>query len=170
MLFLSSLSFFALGVALVLFGTNQAELARDLALDLEQSGFLGASLALGLGGGVMIGGPLYDRLPRKQLFVVSAALTGVALLAAAPDASYGRIVCVVLLAGICSIRSAKAGLRRFSDSVTCPSASRSSACSARFLPLTAARSRGPRRASAGARAASPLWAAWRSRTWAWRTA
>ena len=101
MLFLSSLSFFALGVALVLFGTNKAELASDLALDLAQSGFLGASLALGLGGGVMIGGPLYDRLPRKQLFVVSAALTGVALLAAAPDASYGRIVCVVLLAGIC---------------------------------------------------------------------
>lgn len=100
MLWLSSVSFLALGVMLVLLGTNQAELARDLALDLEQSGFLGASLALGLGVGVIAGGPLYDRVPRRPLFAGSAALTGLALLSAAPGASYTHIVCLVLAMGV----------------------------------------------------------------------
>jgi fucose permease len=102
MLALGSISFFALGILLVMLGTHQAALARDLGLDLEQSGFLGASLALGLGAGVILGGPLYDRLPRRSLLLGSLALTGVLLLSAAPDAGYSRMVALVLAAGLTS--------------------------------------------------------------------
>jgi len=100
MLALGSISFFAFGVMLVMLGANQAELARDLALDLEQSGFLGASLALGLGAGVILGGPLYDRLPHRLLFTASVGVTGLMLLLAAPGAGYVGTVALVLAIGV----------------------------------------------------------------------
>jgi predicted MFS family arabinose efflux permease len=62
-------AFLLFGVMLVLVGANQAELARDLELDLAGSGLLVSLLSVGLGVGVLGAGPLVDRLPRRPLFV-----------------------------------------------------------------------------------------------------
>ena len=99
MLALGSAAFFALGIVLVLVGANQAAMARDLSMDLAASGFLGASLALGLGVGVTSSGPLVDRFPRRPLFVGACLLTAVALLTAQAGMSYARAVVHVAAIG-----------------------------------------------------------------------
>jgi MFS family permease len=62
-------AFLAFGAVLVLLGANQASLAAELGLDLARSGLLASALAAGLGAGVVIAGPLFDRYPRRPLFV-----------------------------------------------------------------------------------------------------
>ena len=69
----------AFGVCLVLVGANQADLQRDLSLDLAQTGLLGSVLAGGLGVGIVAGGPLFDRYPRRPLFVGCMLIAGAAL-------------------------------------------------------------------------------------------
>jgi len=96
---LGSAAFFALGIVLVLVGANQAAMARDLSMDLAASGFLGATLALGLGVGVTSAGPLVDRFPRRPLFVGACLLTAVALLTAETGMSYARAVVHVAAIG-----------------------------------------------------------------------
>jgi fucose permease len=100
MLVLSAASFFVLGIALVILGVHQAELARALALDLTQSGLLGAMLALGLGIGVVAAGPLADRLARKPMFVVSCGVAGALLLVFAPPRSYAWSLVLITFIGI----------------------------------------------------------------------
>jgi len=73
-------AFLLFGVMLVLVGANQAELARDLELDLAGSGLLVSLLSVGLGVGVLGAGPLVDRVPRRPLFVASALVAAAALL------------------------------------------------------------------------------------------
>jgi fucose permease len=97
---LGSAAFFVLGIVLVLLGANQAAMARDLSMDLAASGFLGASLALGLGVGVTSAGPLVDRFPRRPLFVCACLLTAAALLTADAGMSYARAVVHVTLIGV----------------------------------------------------------------------
>ncbi len=80
MLALGFAAFLLFGIVLVLVGANQAELARDLHLDLAGSGLLASLLAVGLGVGVLGGGPLVDRFPRRPLFVASSLLAAAALL------------------------------------------------------------------------------------------
>jgi fucose permease len=92
-------SFFTLGVILVLLGVDQAEMARDLSLNLADSGFLGAVLALGMGVGVTSAGPLMDRLPGRPLFVGACLLTSIALFSVRTDMSYARTVVHVALIG-----------------------------------------------------------------------
>jgi fucose permease len=99
-LILSLTSFFTFGVVLVLLGVNQAEMARDLSLDLAASGLLGAAMALGLGVGVTCAGPLVDRLPGRRLFVAACLLTSVALWTVQPSMSYARTLTHVVLIGI----------------------------------------------------------------------
>jgi fucose permease len=92
-------AFLAFGVVLVLVGANQASLAGDLSLDLARSGLLASSLALGLGAGVVIAGPLFDRYPRRPLFVGSALLAAAALLGVEREMSYARWLAHVAFAG-----------------------------------------------------------------------
>src|SRR5262245_10242384 len=72
---------------LVLVGASQAELARDVDLDLAGSSLLASFLAIGLGLGVAGAGPLVDRLPRRPLFVASSLAAAAALLSV--DVSMG---------------------------------------------------------------------------------
>jgi fucose permease len=80
LLLLGFASFFVFGVALVLVGANQADLARDLGLDLARSGLLVSALALGIGVGVVGAGPAVDRRARRPLFVGASLLAALALL------------------------------------------------------------------------------------------
>ncbi len=80
MLPLAFAAFLLFGVMLVLVGANQAELARDLGIDLAGSGLLVSLLSVGLGVGVLGAGPIVDRLPRRPLFVAASLVAGAALL------------------------------------------------------------------------------------------
>jgi len=83
-------AFLAFGAVLVLLGANQASLAAELGLDLARSGLLASALALGLGAGVVIAGPLFDRYPRRPLFVGSLLLSAAALISVDRDMTYAR--------------------------------------------------------------------------------
>jgi MFS family permease len=100
MLYLGISTFFAFGIVLVLLGASQAEIARDLGLDLAGSGLLGAALAVGIGAGVLVGGPVCDKLPRKPLYMAAAGLSGAALLAIGPGLSFAVIVGLLFLLGL----------------------------------------------------------------------
>jgi fucose permease len=92
-------AFLAFGMVLVLLGANEASLAAELQLDLAQSGLLASALALGLGAGVVIAGPLFDRYPRRPLFVGSALLAAAALLGVGREMSYARWLAHAAAAG-----------------------------------------------------------------------
>jgi fucose permease len=90
----------AFGVVLVLVGANQGDMARELDLDLTRTGLLASALALGLGTGVVGAGPLYDRLPRRPLFVLAMLLAGAALLSVTPAMSFPRWLLHLALTGV----------------------------------------------------------------------
>jgi fucose permease len=92
-------AFLAFGVVLVLIGANQASLVEELGLDLARSGLLASALALGLGAGVVIAGPLFDRYPRRPLFVGSALIAAAALIGVAREMSYARWLVHAAFAG-----------------------------------------------------------------------
>jgi fucose permease len=93
-------SFLAFGLVLVLVGANQAQLERDLSLSLAQSGLLSSALAIGLGVGVIGAGPLFDRFPRRPLFVGSLLLAAAALLLAERDMGFERWLAHLAVAGV----------------------------------------------------------------------
>ncbi|MDH3212667.1 MAG: MFS transporter [Myxococcales bacterium] len=97
---LSFSAFLAFGVLLVLVGANQADLARDLDLDLARSGLLVSALALGIGIGVVGAGPIFDRHARRPLFVAAALLVAIPLLAVDASIGFGRALVHLLLAGV----------------------------------------------------------------------
>lgn len=91
-------TFVAFGVVLVIVGANQVDLATDLDLDLAASGMLAASLSLGIGAGVLLSGPLVDRVPRRPLFLAASAGATAALLAVSAEMSFARaLVCLAAL-------------------------------------------------------------------------
>ena len=92
-------AFLAFGAVLVLVGANQTSLAAELGLDLARSGLLASALALGLGAGVVVAGPLFDRYPRRPLFVGSALLAAAALLGVQREMSYPRWLAHAAAAG-----------------------------------------------------------------------
>jgi fucose permease len=77
----AALAFLVFGAALVLPGSAQPALEGALGLDLAASGLVASALSLGLGLGVVAGGPLADRSPRRPVFVGAAALAACAALA-----------------------------------------------------------------------------------------
>jgi FHS family glucose/mannose:H+ symporter-like MFS transporter len=81
-------SFLAFGVVLVLPGAHQADLARALGLDLARTGLLASALAAGIGVGVVLAGPLFDRFPRRPLFVASLYIAAAALLTVRAQMSF----------------------------------------------------------------------------------
>lgn len=85
-------SFLAFGALLVLYGANASELIDTLALDYEQFGRVGAMLSLGLGFGIVVAGPLIDRLPRRPLFVAACSLVVVSTTTLDADTSYGALL------------------------------------------------------------------------------
>ena len=99
MLPLGFASFLVFGMLLVLVGANQADLAASLALDMEGTGLLGASLSLGLGLGVLVAGPVVDRLPRRPVFCFATAMAGACLFAVESDIALVRAALHVGWAG-----------------------------------------------------------------------
>jgi fucose permease len=93
-------SFLAFGVVLVLPGVHQGDLARALGLDLARTGLLASALAAGLGVGVVAAGPLFDRLPRRPLFVASLAIAAAALLTVQAEMAFARWLLHVAVAGL----------------------------------------------------------------------
>jgi FHS family glucose/mannose:H+ symporter-like MFS transporter len=85
---------------LVLVGTTQHELARNLQLDLARSGLLASSMILGIGIGVIVAGPLVDRLNRRALFAGSLLTAAAALLTVDANMTFSRAIAHVTLAGI----------------------------------------------------------------------
>ncbi|HVH17316.1 MAG TPA: MFS transporter [Myxococcota bacterium] len=92
-------SFVAFGVVLVLPGAHQAELARALGLDLARSGLLASALAAGLGVGVVAAGPLFDRFPRRPLFVASLCIAAAAMLTVREQMSFAAWLLHVAVTG-----------------------------------------------------------------------
>jgi fucose permease len=80
--------FLCLGLVLTLLGANQADLARDLELDLARTGMLASALAMGLLVGTIGAGPLYDRLPRRPIFVAAILVTATALFGFGSDIGF----------------------------------------------------------------------------------
>lgn len=85
-------SFLAFGALLVLYGANASELIETLELDYEEFGRVGAMLSLGLGVGIIIAGPLIDRLPRRPLFVAACSLVLAATTTLGPESSYAALL------------------------------------------------------------------------------
>lgn len=85
-------AFVLFGLGLVLPGASQDALATAFDLDLTRTGLLAAVLSLGIGVGVLSGGPLVDRVPRRPLFVGATLLAAGALLGVDADAGFARLL------------------------------------------------------------------------------
>jgi DHA1 family bicyclomycin/chloramphenicol resistance-like MFS transporter len=99
MLPLGFTAFLGFGYILVLVGSSQAGMAADLDLDLARFGLLGATLALGVGTGVLVTGPLVDRLPRRPLILGATLLCVVSLGSVSSGMGFGRAILHVLALG-----------------------------------------------------------------------
>ena len=100
MLPLGFAAFLVFGVVLVLVGANQADLAAAMDLDMQGSGLLGASLSLGLGLGVLIGGPMIDQYPRRPIFCGATLIAGLSLASTSAEMDLTRAALHVGLAGL----------------------------------------------------------------------
>jgi fucose permease len=70
----------------------QPALHAALGLDLAASGLVASALSLGLGVGVVLGGPLTDRLARKPLFAASAGLAAFSGLSLAGGGGFATVL------------------------------------------------------------------------------
>ncbi len=92
--------FFCFGLVLVILGANQAGLEQDFGLDLTETGLLAAMLAFGIFIGVVGAGPLFDRLPRRPLFIAASGIAGLALLAIQPETGFRGICFLIVVIGV----------------------------------------------------------------------
>jgi DHA1 family chloramphenicol resistance protein-like MFS transporter len=100
MIALSFCGFFCLGLVLILLGANQADLARDLGLDLARTGMLASAFAMGMLIGMIGAGMLYDRLPRRPLFVTSILLTAIPLFGFGPGSDFPEALFLFAVIGL----------------------------------------------------------------------
>jgi MFS family permease len=100
MVALCAAAFLLWGVMLVVLGASHEQVARDLDLGLADWGLLSAALPLGAGVGVTAAGPLFDRLPRRWLFVAASGIAGAMLLTVHDDMTLGGAVARIALAGV----------------------------------------------------------------------
>jgi len=92
--------FLSFGFLLVLVGSNQAELARALGIDLSQTGLLVSCLSVGLGIGIISGGRFAEHRSRRAIFVSFSLLLGMSLIGVQEQMSYARVIGHILLAGV----------------------------------------------------------------------
>ena len=85
-------SFLTFGALLVLYGANGTELIAQLDLDYADLGLLGSMLSLGLGMGIVIAGPMTDRLPRQPLYFGSCLLVIAATTTLGPGTAYQTLL------------------------------------------------------------------------------
>lgn len=85
-------SFLAFGALLVLYGANSSQLIEALELDYADLGLLGSMLSLGLGGGIVLAGPVVDRLPRRPLYVGACAIVLGAATTLGPSTTYEALL------------------------------------------------------------------------------
>ena len=100
MIALTFCGYFCLGLVLILLGANQADLARDLDLDLSRTGMLASAFAVGMLIGMTGAGLLYDRLPRRPLFVATIALTAIPLFGFGPNGSFPEALFLFAVIGL----------------------------------------------------------------------
>ena len=92
--------YFCLGLVLILLGANQADLARDLGLDLAHTGSLASAFAIGMLIGMIGAGLLYDRLPKRPIFVATILLTAIGLFGFGPNNSYPESLFLFAVIGL----------------------------------------------------------------------
>ncbi len=92
-------SFLAFGALLVLYGANSSELIESLGLGYADLGLLGSCLSLGLGVGIVLAGPLVDRLPRRPLYVAACGCVTAACLLLGPETDFQSLLVYTVLIG-----------------------------------------------------------------------
>jgi len=97
---LATASFLAFGTLLVLFGANSNEIIRSLGLDYADFGLLGSMLSLGLGVGIVVSGPIADRLPRRPLFIASCVVVIAAATTLGPQTTYESLILHMIAIGL----------------------------------------------------------------------
>ena len=100
MIAVSFCGFFCLGLVLILLGANQADLARDLDLDLAHTGMLASAFATGMFVGITGAGLLYDRLPRRPLLITTILLTAIALFGFGPTNGFREVLVLFVAIGL----------------------------------------------------------------------
>jgi FHS family glucose/mannose:H+ symporter-like MFS transporter len=89
---LATASFLAFGALLVLFGANSGAILEAMELDYAELGLLGSMLSLGLGVGIVVAGPIADRVPRRPLYVASCLVVFVATVTLGSGESYAGLL------------------------------------------------------------------------------
>jgi FHS family glucose/mannose:H+ symporter-like MFS transporter len=97
---LATASFLAFGTLLVLFGANATEIIASLGLDYADFGLLGSMLSLGLGVGIIVAGPIADRLPRRPLFIASCVVVIVGTTTLGPQTTYQALMIHMIAIGL----------------------------------------------------------------------
>ena len=97
---LATASFLAFGTLLVLFGSNATEIITSLGLDYADFGLLGSMLSLGLGIGIVVAGPIADRLPRRPLYIASCVVVIAATTTLGPQTTYERLIVHMIAVGL----------------------------------------------------------------------
>lgn len=96
---LATASFFGFGALLVLFGANANDIIRDFELDYADFGLVASIFSIGIGSGILCGGPIADRLPRRPLFALSCAGVAIATFGLGPSIGFGALLVLAFSIG-----------------------------------------------------------------------